>query len=218
MDVLVPRTSPAIKRPASIALVAEENRAEENERFRLTIERVAEEWLCPITHELPWDPVIAEDSRFYERGSIEEWFKRNEAVVRSPVTGVPMGRVLTASPQVRNTIERLIESGAITGDQAKTWKIRRAEEKEVQRLRQLAAAGKVQAMRTLGVKNARGKKGLPKDKAQAFSWWKLAADLGDVKAMALAGLLYCYGQGVTSNINRGTVCLAQAAALGSDMA
>ena len=35
-----------------------------------------EEYVCPITAELPVDPVNAEDGRFYERHAIEEWFSR----------------------------------------------------------------------------------------------------------------------------------------------
>ena len=32
-----------------------------NKRYRQTIDEVAEEYVCPITAELPIDPVIAED-------------------------------------------------------------------------------------------------------------------------------------------------------------
>jgi hypothetical protein len=96
--------------------------AEENKRLRLTLDKVADEWLCAITHELPFHPVMAEDSRVYERNAIEEWFRRNEAVVRSPMTGAPMGRALIAAPQLRNTIESLIEHDANTGDQSEAWR------------------------------------------------------------------------------------------------
>ena len=48
---------------------------------------VAEEYVCPITAELPIDPVTAEDGRCYERCAIEEWFARQpQAQVKSPVT------------------------------------------------------------------------------------------------------------------------------------
>lgn len=78
--------------------------------LRLAIESVAGEWLCPITHQLPLDPVMAVDRRFYEHASIEEWFRRSEAVTRSPVTNEPMGRALTAIPQERNTIKSLVDN------------------------------------------------------------------------------------------------------------
>jgi hypothetical protein len=206
---------PAIKRPAPIALVLV---TEENKRFRTTLERTADEWLCPISQEVPWDPVMAEDLRYYERDSIEKWFERNKAAVRSPVTGEPMGRILKSVPQVRNAIEILVESGGVTDDKAEYWKKRLAQKKEVILLRQRAAAGNAEAMFTLGASYAHGENGLPKDKAQAFSWLKRAADLGDVHAMLHVGLMYCYGKGVTSNDTRGTIRLGQAAALGLDWA
>ena len=42
-------------------------------RYRQAIDDVAEEYVCPITAELPIDPVTAEDGRCYERWAIEEW-------------------------------------------------------------------------------------------------------------------------------------------------
>ena len=58
---------------------AKESKAETqavNKRYRQAIDDVAEEYVCPITAELPIDPVTAEDGRFYERHAIEEWFSR----------------------------------------------------------------------------------------------------------------------------------------------
>ena len=56
----------------------EETQAETQteKRYLQTIDEVAEEYMCPITFELPIDPVIAEDDRCYERCAIEEWFER----------------------------------------------------------------------------------------------------------------------------------------------
>jgi hypothetical protein len=203
----------AVKRPADEALVTEEHK-----RCRLALDGVADERLCPITQELPLDPVMAEDLRFYERASIEEWFRRNEAAVRSPVTNVPMARVLEYLPQVRSTIEKLVDSGAITGGKADLWKKRRAQEKKVSRMRRRAAGGEVEAMRRLGLWYDRGENGVQTDHAQAFAWYKRAADLGDVMATALVGQMYCQGVGVTSNFGLGTARLGLAAAMGSNLA
>jgi DNA-binding Lrp family transcriptional regulator len=217
---------PLATAPAATGLVTEEhNRPEaaalvidEHKRFRLALDGVAEEWLCPITQELPWDPVMAEDSHYYERGSIEEWFRRNGSAVRSPVTNALMGRVLKSAPQVLNTIRRLVESGAITGDKADSWKKRLAQEERVRRLKQRATAGDVGAMRALGSLYESGTNGLQEDPAQAYSLYKQSADLGDVQAMAYVGHQYCHGKGVKVNLGRGTARLGQAAALGSDWA
>jgi hypothetical protein len=40
-------------------------------------------FMCPITHELMSDPVIAGDGHTYERAAIVNWLQRND---RSPVT------------------------------------------------------------------------------------------------------------------------------------
>jgi hypothetical protein len=209
---------PAGKRPAPTALVAEENMAEENKRLRLTLDKVADEWLCPITQELPLNPVMAEDARIYERSAIGDWFRRNEGVVLSPVTCAPMGRSLKAVAQVRNTMECMIESEAITGDRAESWKKHLALKKAMQIMRRRAAAGEVAAMYHLGVSYLHGAHGLPRDAAQAFSWLKQAADLGHVMATVAVGTMYCYGQGTKSSVSRGVARLGRAVELGSDLA
>jgi TPR repeat protein len=186
---------------------------EENKRCRLALDSVAHEWLCPITHELPLDPWMAEDC-----ASIEEWFRRKETAICSPVTNAPMGRALISATQARNTMKCLVEAGAITGEKADSWKMRSAQEEEVRLMRQRATAGDVDAMRALGLWYRFGRNGLKKDDAQAFPWLKQAADSGDVEAMANVGWMYCHGSGVPINVNRGAARLGQAAALGSDWA
>ena len=88
---------------------------QELKRVKTVMNSVADEYLCPITQELPIEPVMAEDGKFYERWAIEEWLGKQQ---RSPSTGVAMGRRLTPVTQVRNTISQLVESGAIDGDKA----------------------------------------------------------------------------------------------------
>ena len=50
----------------------------ENKRFKTTTSNVVDELLCPITQQLPVDPVTAEDGRLYERAAINEWFEKNK--------------------------------------------------------------------------------------------------------------------------------------------
>eukprot|EP00966_Prymnesium_polylepis_P125130 2893590-Prymnesium_polylepis.1 len=45
---------------------------EENKKFRSALDSMADDWVCPITFELPIDPVLAEDGSTYERCAIEE--------------------------------------------------------------------------------------------------------------------------------------------------
>ena len=65
----------------------EEPATEQATKFRKVIDNGADELVCPITHELPVDPVTAEDGRVYERSAIEEWLKHHSV---SPSTGQPL--------------------------------------------------------------------------------------------------------------------------------
>ena len=46
------------------------------ENLCATVETIAQEWLCPITQELPLNPVTAEDGRVYERSTIGTWLNQ----------------------------------------------------------------------------------------------------------------------------------------------
>ena len=117
--------------------------------MRSAIDEVAEEWVCPITHELPADPVMAEDGHIYERVAIEELIDRQGAGLKSPLTNETMGPKLMPSVQVRATIEKLVRTGAIEGDKADKWQQRLKEAEEVTELRQRAEGGDVCAMPAL---------------------------------------------------------------------
>ena len=45
---------------------------------------IPHELICPITHDLMRDPVLAADGHAYERVAIEDWFSRQ---LTSPITG-----------------------------------------------------------------------------------------------------------------------------------
>ena len=188
-------------------------------RYRQAIDEVAEEYVCPITAELPTDPVMAEDGRCYERCAIEEWFERQpQPRVKSPMTNEPMGKRLLPAVQLRNTLKRLVESGAISGSKADAWKKAMAEEAQVAALRKKAEGGDSQAMRQLGSSYSEGRHGLKTDVAQAFMWFKRAADLKDLDALTLCGIKYLHGQGVDRSYIRGCTMLGMAAVLGSELA
>ena len=149
-----------------------------NKRYRQAIDDVADEYVCPITAELPINPVTAEDGRCYERCAIEEWFsKQPRPQVKSPVTNELMGKRLFPAVQVRNTLKRLVESGAISGSKADAWKKAMAEEAEVAAIRVKAEGGDARAMRQLGYAYRKGTRGLKQDRKQAYSWLEQAAGL-----------------------------------------
>ena len=51
------------------------------------VQELAEEIVCPISHALPVDPVLAADGFTYDRAQIEAWLRKHNT---SPVTGAEM--------------------------------------------------------------------------------------------------------------------------------
>ena len=52
----------------------------ENSCFKTTTSNMVDVLLCPITQQLPADPVTADDGRLYERAAIEEWIEKQKVV------------------------------------------------------------------------------------------------------------------------------------------
>ena len=177
-------------------------------RYRKAIDEVAEEYVCPITGQLPIDPVTAEDGRCYERCAIEEWFVRQlEAQVKSPLTNETMGKRLFPAVQLRNSLKQLVESGAISGCKADAWKKAMADEAEVAALRLAAEGGDANAMCKLGFSYREGTRGLKTDLVRSFMWFGRAADLKDVRAIQLCGYAYLRGEGVELDVSRGNAMI-----------
>lgn len=55
-------------------------------------------FMCPITRELPKDPVLAADGYMYERGAIEQWFQQS---AKSLITNKRFSTHLTGSVGLR---------------------------------------------------------------------------------------------------------------------
>ena len=185
---MAPKRRAAGKRRAA----SEPETEEQHKRLRQFADDAAEELICPITFELPVDPVMAEDGRVYERRAIEEWIAR-PGRLKSPTLNTPMGPRLYPSTQVRNVIERMVRTGAISGPKADAWSKKLAEEEEVKAVRAEAEDGDAEAMLALGSWYYNGDEGLAKDYKQAAGWLQRGDDLGH--ATCTVGLGVCYGLG-----------------------
>ena len=180
--------------------------AAQAKKYRKAIDEMADELVCPITQELPVDPVMAEDGRVYDRKAIQEWIDktqklekprtstsvlwqrtRNEEkvfVARSPSTNENMGLKLTEAAQVRNTIEHLVKSGAVEDEKAEAVKKRLATEKA-------ANEGDVNAIWEMG--DAMYNKAVDMDEdcdredAPHNHWFRRGAELHHPKCMAAYG-------------------------------
>ena len=193
-------------------------------------QQIAEEFICPISQELPVKPVIAEDGRIYEEDHILKWFAMKREA-KSPTTGAVIGTKLIAAPQIRNTIEKLVKSGAIKGELAEAWQKASAKnlaiETRVKELRVKADAGDGEAMYELGIwyqcNSIRAgiqhseDPSLTEDTVQARAWFERSAAARDPKGLAVFGAYLVTGIGGPQDNVFGVMNLTQAAELGSQV-
>jgi TPR repeat protein len=184
-------------------------------RHKRATEEAFAELVCPITFSLPVDPVTAEDGKVYERSAIEEWLKQQH---KSPVTNLAMGTKLLPALQVKNMIRTMVTSGALTGDKVDAWKLKLEEEEKVAKTLRKAEAGDGAAMCSLGVWYERGEKGLAKDYAKAFEWYKKSHEAGYAGGTGNLGACSLWGTGVPKCLARGAMLMGDAAGRGSKYA
>ena len=126
-----------------------------------------------------------------------------------------MGKRLFPAVQLRNSLKRLVESGAISGSKADAWKKAVAEEAEMAALRVTAEGGDANAMRKLGFSCRDGTRGLKTDLALSFKWFERAAELKDLRAIQLCGYAYLRGEGVELDVSRGNAMIRSRHSSGS---
>mgnify|MGYP001347670484 CR=1 FL=1 len=147
---------------------------------------LADMFLCPITKELPVDPVLAADGKIYERAKIEEWLAKHDT---SPATGEKMkDTVLTAaSSVVTGTIDFLLKCNAVDEQKKKTLKTKLVNEQKLKELKSKAEAGDYDAMCDLGFAYRDGQFGLAKDKKEEENWFRRSAQGRNRRGMSVYG-------------------------------
>ena len=115
-------------------------------------------------------------------------------------------------------IEKMVKSGALTGEKVDAWRKKLDDQEAVEKMRQKAETGDVTAMETLGSWYIAGKMGLTKDCAQGFRLCKQAADKGGVTALCQVGRGYLEGVGIEMCTFQALTVLTQAAERGSEHA
>ena len=182
---------------------------------------IAEPFICPITQELPVDPVIAEDGLTYERKDIEQWLGQSGT---SPMTRAAMGSRLTPNCQAKNSIERMVRSGKLDcSNIATAWKEKIKNEEEVEELKRKVERGPgkakalwVEAVLELGEIYFFGTNGVEEDEPRAFALYQQAADEGSIPALRGLGNCYIHGYGVDMNETMGMHLLTEAASKGHE--
>ena len=182
---------------------------------------LADEYTCPITHELPVEPCIAEDGHLYDQWALEKWME-TQTDPKSPMTNKPMGKKLYPAVQARNAIHRLIDKGLIAGPGANKWKQKQKElEAMTATMRETVAKafkGDVPSMRKFGFAYRDGLHGVKKDYRSAVGWFRLAARADDPMSLVSIGVFYLNGTGLPKDVATGMVYLTRAAMLGSEHA
>ena len=211
---------PKRKARKSAAAIDLTDDASPEKKQKVALTTIAKEFVCPITQELPIAPVTAEDGKIYEEAAIREWFSKKDGEPTSPSTGAVIGTKLFPAPQVRNTIEALVESGAIARDMATAWVKKLEDETGVNELRAKAEGGDGTAMWKLGAFYEYGDYGLAKDEVQARAWYERSAATRGPRGLASFGKCLLLGLGGPQRDTDealGFVNLMDSAHLGSDM-
>ena len=148
---------------------------------------LADMFLCPITNELPVDPVLAADGKIYERAKIEEWLATSDT---SPATGEKLkDTVLTAASSVMTgVIDLLVASNAVDRQKVKMLKTKRENENKVKELQSKADVGDYDAMCSLAFAYREGQFGLAKNAKKAENLFRRSAEAGNNLGMS------CYGE------------------------
>ena len=95
----------------------------EVERLKAAINAALEELMCPITFDLPVDPVVTEAGDIVARQAILALIRqRGMRTLRSMRTNQPMGQRIAPSVTIRNVIEKLVESGAVDKEVVTAWR------------------------------------------------------------------------------------------------
>ena len=204
------------RKPAD-AIDLTEMASPQEKKQKVALTTIAKEFVCPITQELPISPVTAEDGKIYEEKAIREWFSKKDGEPTSPSTGAVIGTRLFPAPQARNTIEALVESGAIDGEIAEAWKLKLADEAKMKEGRAKAEAGDGGGSWWLGTCYQFGLRGLAKDNAQARAWYERSAAACDPNGTAMFGKCLLEGVGGPQDDVFGVMNVTQAAELGSDV-
>ena len=168
-------------------------------RFKAS-EQVTRPLLCPITHELMVDPVLAEDGHTYERSSIEEWLSRKNTSPLIPNKKLLKSK-LVAVQRMHETIEALVETGAVEDKLSDSWK-KKKKALDLFQANILYDEGKVLEAAKLGLPIAQGEvsmwyffghNGVEKDLHESLKWARKAAEGGDSIGQFRLGWFYSKG-------------------------
>ncbi|KAL3922687.1 MAG: hypothetical protein SGILL_002073 [Bacillariaceae sp.] len=176
-----------------------------------------EDLICPITLELPFDPVTAGDGFVYERCAIQQHIRSDPIRLRSPMTNLPMGPNLVPNVQVKHTIQNAIGNGEIKGNLSEEWRLKEASNYLSACYEKLALAGDGNAAMMLALFCDSP----VSDQTTAFTlsqnackWWKISAEAGVLRGLTFYGSYLATTRPTENERSQGIAYLMDAAMQG----
>ena len=90
-------------------------------------------FICPITHALPTEPVVAEDGKVYEKQAWKQYVKITKPF-KSPWTRKKICKTAYFSLSVKQMLEQAVRDGYVPADLSDPWKQKLKEEKDFAKL------------------------------------------------------------------------------------
>jgi len=180
-NIVSPRSSPTTNIDN-----AEDDNINSSRKASTVQDKVTQPLLCPITHALMVDPVLAEDGHTYERSSIELWLTNNPTSPLVPNKRLKASNLITLRI-VQETVKALVETGAVDDTLTETWK-QKTKELDLVKAKDLYDEGSILDAAKLGLPEAQGKvsdwyyfgrNGMEKDFGASLEWARKAAEGGD---------------------------------------
>ena len=182
---------------------------------------LTDDLVCPITLELPFDPVTAQDGCVYEQSAIETHIQTCQArgtAVKSPLTNMPMGPGLFPAPLINKHIQVLIDNDLVEDSLSSPWKQKADEQERAEKRLKMAESGNTEAMVRVSESYFAGTHGFKKDLKLSYKWSQKAHEAGNITGTLLVGCHLIHGGGVEKNATQGLVFLGLAAGKGLDYA
>ena len=126
--------------------------------------------ICPITHALPTEPVMAGDGKVYEKQAWKQYVKTTKPF-KSPWTRQKISKIAYSSHSIKQILEQAVQKGCVPDELSGPWKQKLKEEKDLAKLK-TAASKKPDLLMTLGDHYYNGTGGAIKDLEAAFNTFK----------------------------------------------
>lgn len=97
-----------------------------------------DDFVCPITHELPTRPVVAADGKVYDESAWSTYVKSNLGRFKSPWTNRPISKKAYFSLSIKEMLKQAVCDGHVKEELCTAWKQQLKLEQELEKLKKNA--------------------------------------------------------------------------------